>query len=217
MDEAAKEAYGTGGSGKRGIGPVYKKRLEELEDLKAKLYEDRDRRITEIQALLARIKNLKSISDSTSNNIKEENNKKVVELEKERDRRVKEIDASFATSLLAQNRALEGLIEKGGQRLMILLITLLFVMLEVAPIMVKLITNAGPYEDALADIEFQARTESLQRKDLSRQELNLNKSLLLQLARSQKEILSDSIDRWREHEINRVQHEDFNHGENRIL
>lgn len=134
----AAESDGTGGTGKVGKGPIYEE--------KKRQYDKLDEELKLLQA---------SAADRIL--VKE---KRIADLMKQYDATVNEGQESFSNydGLMARIDALNKL-----PWLPVFFITLLFIMLETAPILTKLITNKGPYDDILKGVEHERTTQEIQR------------------------------------------------------
>ncbi|MEK7255830.1 MAG: DUF4407 domain-containing protein [Bacteroidota bacterium] len=205
-DSLAREINGTGGSRKRGCGPACENLKNSVRQKKDIYDEERKKLNAEIesrrQTLLLYVDNTKI--DAAE--IKKEVEKKRASLMADWKRREEEIMNQKANSLLAQNRIIGKLSEDSSVFMMMLAITLLFVFLETAPILVKLFTSAGPYETAIAQLEHQAESDIRQQRVLTRREFNVNTNLLNQMARSQSELISQELRNWTEKQMNNLRH-----------
>jgi DNA-directed RNA polymerase beta subunit len=103
------------------------------------------------------------------------------------------------------------------------LITLLFIFIEIAPILFKMMTERGPYDDIIdfkkhqvkvkhmlltSNLNEEINTEVKINSERSAQklesELLANKELLKTIASAQSEIASAAIEKWKKEQINRV-------------
>ncbi len=141
------EADGTCGSGKIGIGPIakikdahYKQLKANFDNQVAKIDEEITQIKTEIGQLQIAYQNKLQMWESDYKNSKKK-------LEPERKREINIIDSSYSNSLLDQSHALFQIAkEKKGTLIIIIFITILFIMVETAPVFVKLISSKGPYD-----------------------------------------------------------------------
>lgn len=104
-----------------------------------------------------------------------------------------------------------------------ILITLLFVLLETAPVVVKLLSVRGPYDEILERIEYEKimnekikisnlnekinnelKIISQKNKNLLDAELKANKELLDSIASAQAEIAKEAVKKWKEDELNKL-------------
>lgn len=202
------ECNGTCGTGKYGRGPACKKQEEELARVRA----EREANLPKWNRVIAQnevqIEELEEQRTTAMIIIQQQSDSIIVDLERQRDARLDAIESgeAFAESLLAQNTVLhEDLMKRPGVRWMVILITLLFVTLECAPILAKLMVPKGPYDDAMSDIEESLRYESRQRRFLAKQESMLNKGMIIDLSNSQKAILRKKIRQWTDDELSKAE------------
>ena len=103
------------------------------------------------------------------------------------------------------------------------LITLLFIFIEIAPILFKMMTERGPYDDMLDRIKHEAKVKQLLLQSNINQEINTavkvhadkneqklnaelssNKDLLESIANAQAEIAQVAIEEWKKEQIEKV-------------
>ncbi len=142
---AAQEADGTGGSGKRNLGPIYKAKKA-----------DADKAAEELTALInlyqPRIQEKEAAILALQTTVQTE---------------VKSLERSRYNGLAARMEALDRLSAKSRAILLAsLFITLLFIAIETAPIVVKLISYRSPYDYLLHDLEHVFETENLEKVSL---------------------------------------------------
>lgn len=105
---------------------------------------------------------------------------------------------SYAYSLISDLKALEGLAqsERDGDWVWWVrtLVLLLIILIDTAPILIKLISKRGPYDELLEE-------EEDRRNFLSRQETYSNKHVIRELALAQKDVLNAAIKQWKEQEV----------------
>ncbi|MCC9135885.1 DUF4407 domain-containing protein [Pontibacter silvestris] len=137
-DAFAAEADGTGGTGKVGKGPIYEEKKQQY-----------DKVDEELKLLQADAQQRISLREQ-----------RISDLMKQYDATVAEGQASFSNydGLMARINALDTL-----PWLPVFFITLLFICLETAPVLTKLITSKGPYDDILKGIEHERTTKEMQR------------------------------------------------------
>lgn len=137
--EQIQEEEGTAGTGIPGPGPVFREKGRRLDEMKAQL----------------------SLLVTDNNSRIQQNETRIRTLRAERQRRIDEIDRDQAAAdrFLAQLEALSQLNRSnGGARLASWFITLLFIALETAPVVVKLLSTLSPYrpyDQKLEDREWQ--------------------------------------------------------------
>jgi hypothetical protein len=147
-NEAFQEVQGEG-SGKRGTGipgagPVWRQKTKFLDQLNKELYDLRSNNNAKIQ----------------------QNNTRIGELKKARDAEIaqKDVILKEANGLLARLDVLHDLIkEQTTTAIAFLLIAAMFVVIETAPVVVKLLSQYGPY-DAIVEQKEMEVTLSEQRK-----------------------------------------------------
>lgn len=161
LADAIAEADGTGGSGLRNMGPIYKMKkaeadlaLDRYNGLKDSLY---SRLLTE-QSL---VEELRAKSSET----------------------LASLDETALTGLASRINALSRMASKNSAIYWAsIFIMLLFIAIECAPLLVKLITHRGPYDHMLAQLESKYKIKSEKQMVLS----NLDKEVILDYARKTK-------------------------------
>ncbi len=144
FQEVQGEAAGNRGTGIRGAGPVWRQKTKFLAQLDQELHDLRAQNNAQIQRNHARIGELKKARDT-------EIAQKVVILQE-------------ANGLLARLDVLHDLIkEQTTTAIAFVLIAAMFVVIETAPVVVKLLSKYGPY-DAIVEQKETAVTLSEQRK-----------------------------------------------------
>ena len=142
---AVQEADGTGGSGKRNLGPIYRAKKAEADKAEAELAALIALNQPQIQA-----KEAAALALQTS-----------VQTE------VKSLERSRYNGLAARMEALARLSERSRAILLAsLFITLLFIAIETAPIVVKLISYRSPYDYLLHNLEHVFEVENLEKVTL---------------------------------------------------
>lgn len=144
FQEVQGEASGNRGTGIRGAGPVWRQKTTFLAQLDKELYDLRSHNNAKIQ----------------------QNNARIGELKKARDTEIaqKEVILQEANGLLARLDVLHDLIkEQTTTTIAFVLIAAMFVVIETAPVVVKLLSKYGPY-DAIVEQKETAVTLSEQRK-----------------------------------------------------
>ena len=157
---AREEADGTGGTGLRNLGPIYRIKKE-----------DADRAERELDTLTAR-----------NNALIAEEQELIRELEASYDTAVVEMEEANLTGLASRMVALDRL---ASQNTAIwwanLFIMILFIVVECSPILVKLVTDKGPYDHMLELEEYKFATEAYKRR------ANVNQTLRKKAAGYEKE------------------------------
>ena len=137
---AVAEADGTGGSGQRNMGPIYKMKKAEADAAQLSFANLSDSIQTVIVAEVAIVDDLKSQSNATLSNLEE----------------------TALTGLASRLNALGRMSDKNSTIYWAsIFIMLLFIAIECSPILVKLITKKGPYDYMLANLEkrYQSKAE----------------------------------------------------------
>ena len=140
LQSAMAEADGTGGSGQRNMGPIYKMKKAEADAAQLSFDILNDSIQTVIAAEVAVVDDLKSQSNATLSNLEE----------------------TALTGLASRLNALGRMSDKNPTIYWAsIFIMLLFVAIECSPILVKLITKKGPYDYMLANLEkkYQSKSE----------------------------------------------------------
>lgn len=141
-DLARQEADGTGGSGKRNPGPIYKIKKRNADQADQELVATTNANNPLIQSKLEEIAQIKSTIGTEINNLEE---------------------VSY-NGLAARLEALSNLKEKSSAIAMAdWFIFLLFICLELSPIFVKLMSSKGPYDEMLAAHEHAHSCHSLEK------------------------------------------------------
>jgi Domain of unknown function (DUF4407) len=183
------EADGTGGSGQRGI--------ENLTRLKMTAYTDAQRStLPELNSLDARI----AAQDSLINSLTSGARKKQADYEQ---------GVSFKQGFLNRNKALSDLsAEEPSVFWATLCISLLIILIEVGPVLSKLIMPLGPYDVALAKHELTQMSESetemradkalVQDKlrDIVEQKRTVSKNMTDKVIGLQKKYIDEEFDNW---------------------
>lgn len=112
------------------------------------------------------------------------------------------LDANFKPSILNQQIALAKIQEdpeKPTAFYTVWFITLLFIFIEMAPMLLKLMTSAGAYESRIAQIEAAYSTEGRLRRTLDLEEYKSNRGLVQHLARDQRKFIKMVLDGYKSH------------------
>jgi hypothetical protein len=137
-----------------------------------------------------------------------------------RNERVQEQNDGLMARLEAMGTLTEG---KPDLQFARLLITLLFIFIEIAPILFKMMTERGPYDDILDRIKHEIKVQQLEAQSNVNEEINnrvrintgrhqeklavemmANKELLASIAEAQAEIAAAAIATWKEEQIKKV-------------
>ena len=205
-DQAYKEATGTGGSGKVGIG-IYTKQLQQrannLQKEVERLQEETDRANAAIDPQLDEL--YKQLNEHSANN---------------------EIAAKSMKGFCAELKALNTItnpFEDFPLFIARILIMFLFIAIEVIPTLFKLMMIDGAYdavlkekkhryqiiaEKRISDLNDEVNTEvqisTQKNKERLEAEVLANKKLMEQIATTQAELLQTAIDKWREEELAKI-------------
>lgn len=205
-DQAYKEATGTGGSGKVGVG-IYTKQLQQRADNLQKevdrLQVEADRANAAIDPQLDEL--YKQLNEHSANN---------------------EIAAKSMKGFCAELKALNTItspFEDLPLFIARILIMLLFIAIEVIPTLFKLMMIDGAYdavlkekkhryqviaEKRISDLNDEVNTEVListqKNKERLEAEILANKKLMEKIATTQAELLQTAIDKWREEELAKI-------------
>ena len=129
MRIAQQEADGTGGTMKRNPGPIYRIKKADLERVEAELEN-------------LKKENLPAIRNRES---------RITELRTQLDQDIQNLSETVLTGLASRLQALDNLSSKNSSiNLANWFIMILFIAIESAPVLVKLLAPSGPYDDLLA-------------------------------------------------------------------
>tara|TARA_R100000935_G_scaffold58869_1_gene98825 strand:+ start:8163 stop:9419 length:1257 start_codon:yes stop_codon:yes gene_type:complete len=205
------ELNGTCGTGVPGDGPVFKEAKENYLTLNQEYKRLEDDYIEKNNADNKTVIKYQQTIDDNLTDAKE----RVAELETEIESR---------DGLLAQIKALSQLTSEDRSLMYAKwLITLLFIFIEIAPILFKMMTERGPYDDILDRIKHEAKVKQLLLKSNLNQEINIavklhndktnqklsaelsaNKELLNSIAKAQAQVAQVAIEKWKEQQIEKV-------------
>ncbi|PWV45822.1 DUF4407 domain-containing protein [Chitinophaga sp. S165] len=138
----------------------------------------------------------------------------LAKLATEMDLQRKQLLENYQPSILNQEVAL-GNISKKDQTAShaILFVTLLFIFIEMAPMILKLMTKPGAYENRIMQIESSYSTEDRLRRSLDMEEYKSNRGLVRHLAHSQREIIKTAMSGWHEEQINKANNDPDYHND----
>lgn len=126
--------------------------------------------------------------------------------------------------LLAQLRALGNITSRDKSLFFArLLITFLFIFIEIAPILFKMMTERGPYDDMMERIKHEVKVKQLLLQSNLNQEVNMtvklntakmeqklnaellaNEELLKSIANAQAEIAKKAVEKWKEDQLGKM-------------
>ena len=196
-----KEAEGKSPTGKIGKGPVYREKKAEFERLN---------------------QNLTVLKENNTAQIKL-NNKKIEELELKQDEKIEQSTKEIykADGLLARLEAMSKLKDKNTTvNLASWFIFILFVLIEAAPILVKLLSRRGPYDELIEKEEYEKIVEYKKLKlkaklvannylEIIQQKDNLqiesekrnNENLIKYIEEAKNDINKKVVEQWKENEL----------------
>jgi hypothetical protein len=195
------EAEGTGGTGVAGKGSVFREKKEEYDKAESELQDAKLRFFPQI----------------------EQNNERIKFLQRERDQLLttNQMIITRTKGFLARFRSMS-LLQAEDQKVAVVsyFILLLFILIEISPIFVKLISNRGPYDDLLALEQLRTSAEAkksytsirnhlLRELDLEHEMVQAEMSIhqaaskesVEMLADAQREINAVRIQKWKEYQL----------------
>jgi len=201
------EAEGRSPTNKKGKGPVYKEKKAEF-----------DKVDKEYRALFKR-----------NNKLIDQNNQRIAQLQSERDKQVHtENKIEINSGFLGRLKALNSLAESNKSVYYAnLFIVFLFIVVESAPMIVKLMSRRGPYDEMLEAME-KEKTAQI-KSELAKKEMEFDKENLLQTEikrhyidskmKTEKESMEDAfeakqemdkkrLDKWKDKEAKRIENEE---------
>ena len=205
FDKVIKEAEGKSPTGKIGKGPVYREKKAELDRLNKQLT-----KLTE-----------------ENNHLIAENRKKIKQLENKKAEKtaIDKAELRQSDGLLARLEALANL-KKRNQTLntAVWLIFVLFILIEAAPVLVKLLSRRGPYDELLEKEEYEKQVEYKKQKikarvlannyiELLKQKDELqveaqkrnNEKLIQEIEQAKNDINKKVIEKWKLYELQQVE------------
>jgi hypothetical protein len=206
-DQAQKvncECNGACGTGIKGRGPackfeeqVYRRLLLEKERTEA----DIRNAYAQIAAITSGLQNQIDQTISPKYEARKDSLEKAKEILKE------SLELNYKPSILNQQIALAQIQqdpEKPTAYYTVWFVTILFVFIEMAPMLLKLMSSSGAYENRLAQIEATYSTDGRLRRSLDLEEYKSNRSLVQRLARSQRIIIQKALDGWHKTQMDRM-------------
>ena len=193
------ECNGACGTMKRGRGPACRFNEERFAEAKRKLDDARrtnEKAIARLDVLIgAQQDSIKSRLATASKRIEA----KKEEIRVDRAMELANLEESNRNSLINRNKVLAKLASEDSSVFWIIaLLTALFIFLETAPILVKLIAPYGSYDEILDVLKKRNRDQAKLDRMISKEEIKLNQILLAQIVRAQNRILQDRVVRWEE-------------------
>jgi hypothetical protein len=168
------ERDGTCGTSEKGFGPEAVAKRERYQNLQREC-EALTARTTKLQKRITSLQDAfdrglsgsitESLSDDTVLSL--EDTSEINRLKEERDKRLSEIEQGFSTSFSSMNSALWALQNKDYSVMAIsIVISLLFIVVEVSPMTVKLLSHKGPYDYYLDFERDHAEAQYLRGRDM---------------------------------------------------
>ncbi len=204
FDKVIKEAEGQSPTGIVGKGPVYREKKAELDRLD---------------------KQLEQINKTNREQI-DLNNKRINELEqvKTTKTQINKAEIEKSDGLLARLQALSALREQNATlNTAVWFIFILFILIEAAPILVKLLSRRGPYDELLEKEEYEKQIEYKKQKikarvlannyiELLKQKDELqveaekrnNEKLIKEIEQAKEDINKKVVEKWKEYELQQV-------------
>ncbi|MEL6675840.1 MAG: DUF4407 domain-containing protein [Bacteroidota bacterium] len=209
--EMIAEAEGLSGSGKPGAGKIYRDKKQQYEKIEAEYQELKSAQEKKIDRLSKRLEDLQQSRDEEVENIAN--------------------IANQYDGLMAKLEAFGKLTDRYPTlQIAKWLITAMFILIEIAPILFKMMTERGPYDDMtdrikhvskLTEMETISKTNLLVQSNLElskenqqkrvEAELQANDALLKKIAAAQADIAGAAIEGWKNQqmELARENYEDF--------
>lgn len=201
------EIDGTGGSGDKGCGPI----CEGLRARKRELENEKQQLVTQLDKATGIIKTITDDFQQEIDSVISPKYQKIIKgLENELVDQKKELQNNYKPSILNQQIALAKIQndkDKPTAFYTVWFVTILFIFIEMAPMLLKLMTKAGPYENRIAKLEAAYSTDDRLNRALDLEEYKSNRSLVRQLARSQRTIISKAMDQWHNDQMERLQND----------
>ena len=196
------------GSGNPGYGPIAKGLEAEWKKANRVLEEKKNLNEGRIQVIENRINEQERNQIPLLKEFERNKTKRLNKLNNERDSLKTSETNRFSSSLLNRNKALATIEDRDESAYyMSFFVTILFVLLEITPVLVKLLLPKGPYDDAFLQKEEEGRRYNRLQERLSKEEFKLNSITINRLANAQREIIQKKIEDWKENELENKQTE----------
>lgn len=204
QDSVDCECNGACGTGIKGRGPSCKFQ----EQIYARLLSEKNKTETDIKTAENKVQEvLSGLQTQIDKTITPKYKTKTDSLEKEQRMQREALESNYKPSILNQQIALaqiEADPEKPSARYTIWFVTLLFIFIEMAPMLLKLMTGSGAYEKRIAQIEATYSTDGRLRRTLDLEEYKSNRGLVQKLARSQRIIIQNALEAWHKEQMDRM-------------
>lgn len=128
-------------------------------------------------------------------------------LENEKQTMKSNLEKNYRPSILNQQIALAKIQNDKGKPsafYTVWFITFLFIFIEMAPMLLKLMSSNKAYDDRIARMEAAYGTEDRLSRSLDWEEYKSNRGLVQRLARSQRGIISTALDGWHKDQISKL-------------
>jgi hypothetical protein len=193
------ECNGACGTFKKGRGPACRFN----EQVYQRLLNEKEKTESDIRDAYARIEKIKTgLQSEIDRTISPKYQARADSFEKERVLLKKSLEDNYKPSILNQQIALAKIQEdpkKPTAFYAVWFITLLFIFIEMAPMLLKLMTSSGAYESRIAQIEAAYSTDGRLRRSLDLEEYKSNRGLVLHLARDQRKFIKMVLDGYKAH------------------
>lgn len=221
LDSMNYENVGNGKSKVKGEGPNFKRWQAEHSRLLSE-YNSKDLPIWNEQIKIAQdsINSYNRKPDPKKIKVEIETKEKLEKLKRERETAIKFKEQNLSFSLLSFEKGLNNLISpkkstdlneikekvevSSNVKGIVFFISFLFILIEMAPVIVKLLSNKGKYEEAVEQQEAEYSLSMRQRRFTVREEFKTNKGLIQKMAKSQRNIISESLKNWEAEEKRKV-------------
>ena len=199
------ECNGACGTGKVGRGNACKFNERLYAGAVKKRQDEESKYAIELNNIQTNISNLMLLPDTAFMKLEIVKNSQLDEINSREKTSIRDLEINYTGSLLDRNTALSRLMEKDKSvRNIVWFLSALFVFIEMAPVLSKLFTKKGSYELAFSDSQTEDGLNLRKNKIITRQEFKLNKGLINQLSRAQREILRDQVENYNNEEANRI-------------
>ncbi|MEX0596191.1 MAG: DUF4407 domain-containing protein [Candidatus Paceibacterota bacterium] len=203
-DEYIREGDGSGGSGKVGIGYRYQDKLERFNQFRSEFESFKKEREFEI----------------------EQKRNKILESSNNKEQTKQTLDETYgkADKLLSKIQALHRITERDPVAFNIKwLITILFIFIEISPVLFKMMSESGAYEDwqysfknqqkeeartqeikAKIEADYEIEISKIKNQERTDQELRLNREILNQIYEAQLAVAKSQLKAWQEVETQKA-------------
>lgn len=201
------ECNGACGTGLVGHGKACKKEEERL----AGLIKDKQQLEVELEEVQQKIsairKNLQRKIDTVISPIYDAQS---MALQKKKQNDQEGQGRFYTPSILNQQIALGNIQNdknKPNASLTVWFITILFIIIEMGPMLLKLMTKASAYDNRIAQIEATYSTDDRLNRLLDLEEFKSNQRLVYRLAGAQRDIITKAMENWHREQMNKMREE----------